>query len=181
MTYHKPNIVLHRDILPPFSLNTLRLSHEILFEQSYITIYEKTIPEPRLTALYGDHPYTYSNTRRIPLPWTTELLDVKHLVEEYAETEFNSCLLNYYRDGNDSIGAHSDNERELGDNPTIATLSVGDTRTLYLIGSEHTKAFDLHHGDLFIMRGDTQKYWKHEIRKEKNKGPRISFTFREII
>jgi alkylated DNA repair dioxygenase AlkB len=176
-----PNVFLYRDILPPFSITVHSIAEEIEFEQNYINIYGKTLPEPRLTALYGDLPYTYSNTKRYPRPWNKTLSDIKHLVEEYSEHSFNSCLLNYYRDGSDSIGLHADDERELGDNPVIATLSIGDSRTMYLRCEQLEKKFELHHGDLFIMLGDTQKYWKHEIRKQKNKGPRVSLTFRKIL
>ncbi|HEY9658766.1 MAG TPA: alpha-ketoglutarate-dependent dioxygenase AlkB, partial [Allocoleopsis sp.] len=106
------------------------LRQTIDWQQDWITIYGRSLPQPRLTAWYGDpgKTYTYSGITMQPMPWTATLLELKATVEAVSEVEFNSVLLNLYRDGNDSMGWHSDDEPELGQNPCIGSLSLGGTR-----------------------------------------------------
>ncbi|NQY07587.1 MAG: alpha-ketoglutarate-dependent dioxygenase AlkB, partial [Flavobacteriaceae bacterium] len=135
-------------------------------------------------ALYGNKSYSYSNITMHPIPFTETLLEIKSKVEEIVEQEFNVCLLNLYRNGNDSNGWHSDNEQSLGKNPTIASISLGATRKFNLKHNDlkdEKLSFDLTHNSLFVMRGETQHFWKHQIPKTKKKvSERINLTFRII-
>jgi alkylated DNA repair dioxygenase AlkB len=155
------------------------------WRQEKITVYGKSYLQPRLSAWHGDLSYSYSGIRLEPVPWTPILLDLKARVEALCEHEFNSVLLNYYRDQNDSMGMHSDDERELGPQPAIASLSLGDERTFLLKHKTRkdlkTVKLALPTGSLLLMRGDTQQNWRHGINKERNPcGPRINLTFRAI-
>ena len=141
---------------------------------------------PRLTAWYADTglTYTYSGVTHEALPWTEVLSEVRRRVEQAAATPFNSLLLNYYRDGQDSIGYHSDAEPELGPNPVIASISLGADRQFVM---KHLKTgeklkYDLAHGSLLIMGGTCQHHWVHGVPKTKRVvGARINLTFRNII
>lgn len=156
------------------------------WQQDEITIYGKRHLQPRLTALYGNEgkPYSYSNLTMHPNHWTVLLQKIKFYVENTAETHFTSVLLNYYRNGTDSNGWHADDEKELGENPVIASLSFGAARTFRL---KHNKDqtlkrnIVLEHGSLLLMKGTTQHFWKHQVPKTtKPVGPRINLTFRVI-
>ena len=118
------------------------LTDGIAWRQVSIKLFNKEIPQPRLTAWYGDAGaiYTYSNLTNHPLPWTPELLEIKARSEEIAQTKFNSVLLNYYRHGQDSMGWHQDNEPELGAQPVIASVSFGAPRRFQF---RHKKRKDL--------------------------------------
>lgn len=152
-----------------------------------IRVWGKTYAQPRLIAWYGDpgRAYSYSGIQLEPLPWTDALVRVKEKAEAMSGTRFNSVLLNYYRDNRDSMGFHSDDEKELGPRPVIASISLGETRTFVL---KHKIAKELkpvrvplESGTLLLMQGDTQKYWKHGIEKESAPcGPRVNLTFRTI-
>jgi alkylated DNA repair dioxygenase AlkB len=141
-----------------------------------------------LIAWYGDRgsTYTYSGITLTPLCWTELLLDIKRRVEVVAQASFNSVLLNYYRDNRDSMGFHSDDEPELGDRPAIASLSLGEERTL-ILKHKLNKLFKpmrlrLASGSLLLMKGQTQTCWKHGIAKETRRcGPRVNLTFRRIV
>ncbi len=114
--------------------------------------------------------YSYSGIRLDPLPWTELLSDLRSSVESASGESFNSVLLNYYRDHRDSLGFHSDDERELGPRPTIASLSLGEERT-FILESKADKSLrpvrlKTHSGSLLVMKGDTQTNWKHAINKE---------------
>ena len=143
-------------------------------------------PFPRLTAWYADVglTYSYSGVTHEALAWTPTLSDVRRNVEEAAQASFNSVLLNFYRDGQDSIGYHSDAEPELGLNPMIASISLGGVRQFVL---RHAKtrekiAYDLAHGSLLLMGGTSQHHWVHGLPKTKAKvGARINLTFRNIV
>ncbi len=157
------------------------------WRQESVTIYGKKIPQPRLIAWYGDpgQRYSYSGIALEPLPWTTTLVEVRERVQTLSGEKFNSVLLNYYRDHRDSMGFHSDDERELGPTPVIASLSLGATRTFIL--KHKTRAelkpvrLALPSGSLLVMKGLTQKNWKHGIDKETTPcGPRVNLTFRRI-
>lgn len=165
-----------------------RLIEETPWSQETITLFGKTHLQPRLTAWYGDDQaiYSYSGKRYQPLPWTALLTQLRRSVEAAVGADFNSVLLNYYRDGADSMGLHADDEPELGPQPCIASLSLGETRTLYF---KHKFRKDLkpcnlalESGSLLVMQGTTQQYWKHGIRKvSRHCEARVNLTFRQII
>ncbi|RTL24994.1 MAG: alpha-ketoglutarate-dependent dioxygenase AlkB [Burkholderiales bacterium] len=153
-----------------------------------VTIYGKHFMQPRLIAWYGDagQRYSYSGITLEPLPWTQTLEGLRKVVEELSGERFNSVLLNYYRDHRDSMGFHSDDEKELGRAPTIGSLSLGATRTFTL--KHKTKSelkpvrLELPSGSLMVMKGPTQAFWKHGIDKQaKPCGPRVNLTFRRIF
>ena len=164
-----------------------RLNDETIWRHEHVVVWGKRHLQPRLTAWYGDpgKSYTYSGAEMHALPWTNLLLDLKRRVEEVTGAEFNSVLLNLYRNHNDRMGFHSDNERELGSEPTIASLSYGETRTLLF---KHKRRKDLSlkpvaltSGSLLLMKGHTQQNWNHGINSESRPcGPRINLTFRRI-
>ncbi len=142
-------------------------------------------PFPRLTAYHADPgvTYRYSGVEHQAAPWPDFLVPIRRRVEEAAAAPFNSLLLNYYRDGSDSIGYHSDDEPELGLNPIVPSLSLGATRRFVL---RHTRTrekltFDLTHGSLLLMAGTTQHHWQHAVPKTSAAvGERINLTFRNI-
>lgn len=143
-------------------------------------------PFPRLTAWYADAglTYSYSGVTHEAIPWTPTLMDVRRRVEDAASAPFNSLLLNYYRDGQDSIGYHTDAEPELGVNPVIASVSFGAVRQFVLkhIKSGEKLKFDLAHGSLLVMSGTCQHHWVHGVPKTKAVvGERINLTFRNIV
>jgi len=156
------------------------------WRQDEIQIFGKIYDIPRLQAWYGDpnaH-YTYSKIKLIPNPWTPTLLHLKAQVEVASKSKFNSVLLNYYRNGEDSNGWHADNEKELGQNPTIASLSFGESRKFKLkhnTKDEFKYEINLENNSLLIMKGPLQKHWKHSLSKTKKEvGPRINLTFRNV-
>jgi alkylated DNA repair dioxygenase AlkB len=163
------------------------LQHNIEWRQEKIKLYGREIPQPRLSAWYGDEGaiYIYSNITNHPLPWTDALRTIKQRCEELSNAQFNSVLLNYYRNGQDSMGWHQDNEPELGEQPIIASVSFGATRRFQF---RHKKRKDLEtinielkHGSLLLMRGTTQQFWKHQLPKTAQPvGARINLTFRFI-
>lgn len=166
------------------------LLDEIDWKQEYIRMYGKSMPIPRLTAWYGDNDkaYTYSGIAMNSKEWHPVLLDIKNRIERASDRVFNSVLLNYYRDGNDSVAWHSDNEPELGENPSIGSVSFGETRKFSLKHKSpehpnHKKLIDvqLTHGSFLLMDGECQSFWLHQIAKtKKNVGARINLTFRFI-
>lgn len=159
----------------------------IQWQQDNITIFGKTYEQPRLTALFADKnkPYSYSGITMHPKPFTKELLHLKSEIEQEIQHRFTSVLLNLYRDGNDSNGWHADNEKELGNNPIIASLSLGEVRPFHfkhrqLKNERHQ--LKLHHGSLLVMKGEMQHYWLHHIAKtKKHIGERINLTFRTLV
>jgi Alkylated DNA repair protein len=181
-------VVLYHDFFGPLeSDGYLRdLSDNIRWKQDRITMYGKSIALPRLTAWYGDEDkaYTYSGVLNIPHPWTPTLLAIKHTIEEVAGAQFNSVLLNLYRNEHDSVGWHSDDEPELGRNPVIGSVSFGATRRFQLKHKRRRglrKTLDLSHGSLLLMGGLTQHCWYHRIPKSTEPcKPRINLTFRYI-
>ena len=164
--------------------NTLR--KEIQWQQDDIKLFGKTYKQPRLTALYAENekPYSYSNITMYPESFFKELEQVKSDIEEKIANKFTTCLANLYRTGNDSNGWHSDNEKELGHNPVIASLSLGATRSFQLKHKTDSSLrfnIELPSGSLLIMKGTTQEFWKHQIPKtKKHVGERINLTFRTI-
>lgn len=163
-----------------------KLQREIPWQQDDITVYGKTHPQPRLTALFGNEgkPYSYSNIVMQPNAWNPLLMFIKNEIEDIVAENFTTVLLNFYRDGKDSNGWHADNERELGRNPVIASVSFGAERSFHLQHNtikEQKLKITLEHGSLLLMKGTTQHFWKHQIPKTaKPIGPRINLTFRII-
>jgi alkylated DNA repair dioxygenase AlkB len=162
------------------------LTQTIDWRQDWITIYGRSLPQPRLTAWYGDPgiSYTYSGITLHPSTWTEALLELKARVEAVSGVGFNSVLLNLYRDGNDSMGWHSDDEPELGQNPVIGSLSLGGTRRFALRHRQEKSwkyQLELTSGSFLLMQGTTQHYWQHQVPKTKRPvSPRINLTFRVI-
>ena len=164
-----------------------RLRDEIEWRQDQITIFGKKVNQPRLVAWYGDPgaSYAYSGLRMEPNQWTPLLQDIRRKIESACKYSFNSVLLNLYRDGQDSMGWHSDNEPELGQNPAIASLSLGQERVFHLKHKSRkdisTQKILLTSGSLLLMTGRTQHFWKHQIPKSKRSmEARINLTFRKI-
>ncbi|HSD14038.1 MAG TPA: alpha-ketoglutarate-dependent dioxygenase AlkB [Flavobacterium sp.] len=164
-----------------------QLLNEIPWQQDDITIFGKTYKQPRLTSFFGNEgkPYSYSNITMEPHNWSELLLQIKSKVEQTTGKTFSSVLLNLYRDGKDSNGWHADNEKELGQNPVIASVSFGEKRTFQLKHNtlkEAKQNIVLENGSLLLMKGTTQHYWKHQIPKtSKPINPRINLTFRTIL
>ncbi len=155
------------------------------WRQEIITLYGKQHPIPRQQAWHGNREchYSYSGLKLNPQPWTPLLQTVRDAVETRSKSRFNAVLLNRYRDGNDRMGWHSDNEPELGRDPVIAIVSLGAEREL-LLRKKHGHerlAVPLPHGSLLVMAGRCQHEWQHAIpvRKKVDK-PRVSLTFRFI-
>lgn len=166
-------------------INFQFLANNLAWQQNRITVYGKNHITPRLEAWYGDHNayYQYSSIKLKPSPWTKELSLLKASVEQLSGFKFNSLLANYYRNEKDSVGWHSDDEPELGLQPSIASLSFGDTRTFELRHKQtlEKRRVDLKDGDVLLMSGKTQKFWEHQIPKQsKVSGGRINLTFRMI-
>lgn len=148
-------------------------------------IYGKEIITKRKVAWYGskDFSYTYSGYTRIATPWIEELLALKQLIELYTDSMYNSCLLNLYHSGEEGMAWHSDGEKDLVDNGSIACLSLGAQRRFDFKHkqSAEKKHFDLPNGSLIEMKGETQKHWLHRIAPTKKvTEPRISLTFRQM-
>ena len=165
----------------------LELLNDINWQQDKIRIFGKEVNLPRLTAWYGDSgkSYTYSGITMNPDLWSLNLLAIKERIEETVQVNFNSVLANLYRNGQDYVSWHSDDEKELGKNPTIASISFGATRRFLLRHKSNknleTVDLSLGHGSLLIMKGSTQHYWRHQVPKTaKVKTARINLTFRVI-
>ena len=163
------------------------LLENISWQQDSITLFGKTHPQPRLTAFYAknSNPYSYSNIIMHPESFSKQLLEIKEKVDRISQVVFTSCLANLYRNGSDSNSWHADNEKELGIQPVIASVSFGAERYFHL--KHRTKKtlkhkIKLEHGSLLLMKGTTQEYWLHQIPKTKKAiGERINLTFRIIV
>ncbi len=160
---------------------------EVPWQQDDIKVFGKVYPQPRLTALYSNNgkPYSYSNITMQPHDFTEVLMEIKKKIETKTDVVFTTCLLNRYRHGKDSNGWHADKEKELGKNPVIASVTLGQERYFHL---KHRNEKDLRqklllrHGSLLLMQGATQHYWLHQIPKtSKPIGERINLTFRVIV
>jgi len=162
------------------------LLNTIQWKNDEAIIFGRHIITKRKVAWYGDegYSYTYSNTAKQALPWTKELLELKSLTEELCGDKFNSCLLNLYHDGNEGMAWHSDDEKSLGKNTSIASLSFGAERKFGLKHrlSKEPIGLILEHGSLLVMKGATQTNWLHSLPKStKIKTPRVNLTFRTMI
>lgn len=162
------------------------LLNNILWENDKTIVFGKAIVTKRKVAWYGDsdYSYTYSNSTKQALAWTKELLGLKQMIENVTGSNFNSCLLNLYHNGDEGIAWHSDDEESLGRNNNIASLSLGAERK-FLFKHKLTKqivSILLEHGSLLIMTGSTQTNWLHSLPKSKRiLQPRINLTFRSIV
>ena len=177
-----PNVFRHEQCDYYFN----HLLDRITWQQDDISLFGKTYKQPRLTALYANNakPYSYSNITMYPLEFDALLTEIKSKIEASTKEIFTSCLLNLYRDGSDSNGWHADDEKELGVNPIIASVSFGFERVFHL---KHKTKTELRHkiilqnGSLLVMKGETQHHWLHQLPKTKKQvGTRINLTFRNI-
>lgn len=160
------------------------LWEEIAWEQHTIKLYGRAVLTPRLTAWMGDGPYRYSGIVNEPTAWPRALVERRERLQDELGVEFNSCLVNLYRDGADAMGYHSDNEPELGAQPTIASISLGDRRRFVLRhrSTGERWSWDLGHGDLLVMRDESQSNYAHAIPKTSRQvGPRMNLTFRRFL
>jgi alkylated DNA repair dioxygenase AlkB len=156
------------------------------WESMIIKMFGKDTKIPRLQCWIGDEgcEYRYSGKQLNRQIWSQDLIMIRKKIYEELNIDFNSVLANYYRDGKDSMGWHSDDEKELGPNPTIASISFGSERDLVFRNkiSKETLAIPQTNGSLILIDGETQKNWQHSIKKtQKLIGPRINLTFRNII
>ena len=163
-----------------------KLLHDIQWKNDEAIIYGKHIITKRKVAWYGDdaYSYSYSNTTKQALPWTKELLELKQLTEIITGDTFNSCLLNLYHTGEEGMAWHSDDEKALGKNTAIASLSFGAERKFSLKHklTKETHSILLESGSLLVMKGSTQTHWLHSLPKSMRiKTPRVNLTFRSII
>jgi alkylated DNA repair dioxygenase AlkB len=162
------------------------LKSSVNWQQETIQMYGKLLNTPRLTAWYGDNSkaYTFSGKKFNPYPWTDELLAIKQKVDKACGITFNSVLLNLYRNGNDSVAWHADDEPELGTNPVIASVSFGQSRRFDVRHKQDHKlkySVELENGSLLIMKGELQHLWEHQVPKSaKIFKERINLTFRVI-
>lgn len=162
------------------------LLNDVLWKSDEAIIFGKHIFTKRKVAWYGDKSfqYSYSNTTKKALPWTTDLLALKAIVEKNTKETFNSCLLNLYHSGEEGMAWHSDGETDLKKHGAIASLTFGAERKFAFKHKQtkETKSLILQHGSLLIMKGETQKYWLHRLPPTKKvTRPRINLTFRTIV
>lgn len=160
---------------------------DLVWRQDSITMYGKTHPLPRMTAWHGEKGlvHSYSGIKMEAVEWTPVLWKLKLQLEKDLNTKFNSVLINHYRDGSDHMSYHSDDEKELGPNPVIASLSFGETRSFQLKHkfdlNKKTFTLPITDGSLVVMKGELQHFWVHKIAKTAKKiGPRVNLTFRWI-
>ncbi|PTX59033.1 alkylated DNA repair dioxygenase AlkB [Kordia periserrulae] len=181
ITYY-PNFIAPKEATRMYET----LLKETPWQQDDIKVFGKVYAQPRLTALYGTNQksYSYSNIEMTPHKLTPLLQDLKQKVDTICDENFTTMLLNYYRDGKDSNGWHADNEKELGTNPVIASLSFGQERYFHLkhrTNKSLKHKILLQHGSLLLMKGETQHKWLHQIPKTARKiNGRINITFRII-
>lgn len=163
------------------------LCGQIPWERHHVRLYGREIPSPRLSCWIGDADavYTYSRVRYEPRPWTPLLAQLRRGLVDIAGADFNSVLCNLYRDGQDSMGWHSDAEAELGPQPLIASLSLGATRRFRLRHKRDTALkleLDLPAGSLLLMSGTTQREYRHDLPKAPRvTQPRLNLTFRQVL
>jgi alkylated DNA repair dioxygenase AlkB len=161
------------------------LHQNIPWEQRSVTIVGIERQQPRLISWHGDHAYTYSGLRLEPKPWTDCLLALREQMTDLTGCFYNGVLLNLYQDGRSSIGMHADDEKEFGDTPTIASVSLGAQREMVFKIKDNSLPpvkIILTHGSVLVMAGRTQQVWKHGVMKTSEEiGPRINLTFRNIL
>lgn len=154
--------------------------------QGKVRVFGKSYDEPRLTCYYGEAPYTYSGRTVQPLPWTSAptLVEIRDKVEKATGERFNTVLCNRYRNGEDTVGWHADNEHVYGSNPTIASVTLGTERDFDLrpgCSGPRELRIKLVHGSLLVMCGSMQEHWQHALpRRKRVQGERVNLTFRRI-
>lgn len=181
-------LVLHDDWLDQVTADLwlAQLYAETPWQQPQLQLYGRKVQVPRLVAWYGDAEasYRYSGLTHQPLPWTPLLALIRARVVAAVGQPLNGVLLNYYRDGQDSMGWHSDDEAELGRNPLLVSLNLGGSRRFDLRRKGRSRiehSLLLNHGSLLVMRGPTQHYWQHQVAKTRSPcAPRLNLTFRMI-
>lgn len=162
------------------------LHRQIKWQQDKIKVFGKVYNQPRLTAFFATNeaPYSYSNITMYPKPFKGDILKIKTTIETDLNICFTSCLANLYRDGKDSNGWHADNEKSLGKNPIIASVTFGEERPFHFKHKKDKSLKEkiiLKHGSVLLMQGFTQDNWLHQIPKTTRAiGPRINLTFRII-
>ena len=162
------------------------LRAEIAWERHHVRLFGRTLPAPRLSCWIGDAgtAYTYSRVRFEPRPWPPVLAALRAHLQHACAVRFNSVLANLYRDGRDAMGWHSDDEPELGDDPLIASLSLGAARRFVLRArdADARLALTLQHGSLLLMGDGCQRLYRHALpRTRATVGPRINLTFRQVL
>ncbi len=162
------------------------LFNKIEWKNDEAVIFGKHMITKRKVAWYGDknYAYTYSNITKEALPWTAELQELKQLAEKITETTYNSCLLNLYHDGDESMAWHRDDEKTLARHQSIASFSFGAERKFSFKHktTQQKVCLILENGSLLVMKDKTQENWWHRLPKTKLvKTPRINLTFRTII
>jgi alkylated DNA repair dioxygenase AlkB len=182
------DVVLYKQLFNPGQTKTLfaELQEKIAWNREAVKIMGKLLVPSRMIAYYGDKPYRYSGITRQPLPWIPTLLAIKSAIEPLTEVEFNAVLLNLYQNGNDGMGWHSDDERDLALGSVIASVTFGETRRFMFRRKDNhqTKVeMNLGDGDLLIMQGTTQQFWQHQVPKTSKTTAdliktRINLTFR---
>jgi len=175
-------LILNEETLP--SIYTI-LFNKIAWQQDQIMMFGKTITTKRKVAFYADNQidYTYSSVKKKGLPWTPELIQIKNLIESHTGARYNACLLNLYHTGEEGMGWHSDDEKEIILNSSIASLSIGAERKFAFKhkASKETMSIMLENGSLLEMKGAIQQHWWHSLPKTKKVGtPRINLTFRQM-
>lgn len=161
------------------------LFNKIAWEQDQIIMFGKAITTKRKVAFYADQniDYTYSNVKKKGLSWTPELLQIKSLIETHTGAYYNACLLNLYHNGDEGMGWHSDDEKEIITNSSIASLSIGAERKFAFKHklTKETVNLILENGSLLEMKGPIQQHWWHSLPKTKKvQAPRINLTFRQM-
>ncbi len=162
------------------------LLHKMEWANEKVVMFGKEITTKRKVAFYADESieYTYSNKTKKGLPWTPSLLSIRELVSKHTHQSYNACLLNLYHDGEEGMGWHSDDEREIVPNSSIASLSIGAERKFSFKhkATKETQSLLLQNGSLLEMAGSLQQNWWHALPKSKKvNGPRINLTFRQMI
>jgi len=158
---------------------------EVDWKQETLALFGRRIPQPRLSAWYGDAAYAYSGLHLDPRPWPPVLADLRRRCAEIAGAAFNSVLANLYRDGADSMDWHADDEASLGPAPVIASISLGAPRRFQMRRKDkrgEAVCTELGNGDVLVMSGRCQADWLHRVPKTKKPvGPRINLTFRNVV
>mgnify|MGYP001280641329 CR=1 FL=1 len=180
------NVVLYEDIIKDTGNLYKNIFDKTSWRKDTITLFGKKLLIPRYQSWYGDSGcnYKYSNILLEPEKWFKELFDLKVIVENFTKHSFNCALVNLYEKGSDYSAWHSDDEKELGINPVIASISLGETRRFHLRNkkTKETLRFDLKDGSLLLMSGKTQHLYSHQLAKTaKIVDPRINITYRKII
>lgn len=173
--------------LDPDAADTLfmDLRDHVEWESTELVMFGRRVPEPRQSSWHADDDitYTYSGVTRRPQPWPDSLLQLRHACQQHTGSLFNSALLNHYRNGDDHLGWHSDNELCNGPEPVIASISLGATRRFDMrhVESKETVSVELTHGSLLVMSGLSQQKWVHRVARTTKVGAaRINITFRFV-